>query len=47
MVTVPQYRHRDLERREMGRLAAAVLYGYNNLCETPPDKTEVSFCGNK
>jgi len=42
-VTVPPYRHRDLEREIDLIEEIARLYGYNNFCETLPDKTEPGY----
>lgn len=43
MVTVPPYRYRDLEREIDLIEEVARLYGYNNFCDTLPDKTEAGF----
>jgi phenylalanyl-tRNA synthetase beta chain len=43
MVTVPPYRHRDLEREIDLIEEIARLYGYNNFCDTLPDKTEPGY----
>ncbi|NJP11887.1 MAG: phenylalanine--tRNA ligase subunit beta [Leptolyngbyaceae cyanobacterium RU_5_1] len=42
-VTVPPYRYRDLEREIDLIEEVARLYGYNNFCETLPDKTEPGY----
>ena len=42
-VTVPPYRHRDLEREIDLVEEVARLYGYNNFCDTLPSKTEAGF----
>ncbi|MBW4470655.1 MAG: phenylalanine--tRNA ligase subunit beta [Stenomitos rutilans HA7619-LM2] len=42
-VTVPPYRYRDLEREIDLIEEIARLYGYNNFCDTLPDKTEAGF----
>ncbi|MBD2033689.1 phenylalanine--tRNA ligase subunit beta [Leptolyngbya sp. FACHB-321] len=42
-VTVPPYRYRDLEREIDLVEEIARLYGYNNFCDTLPDKTEPGF----
>jgi phenylalanyl-tRNA synthetase beta chain len=42
-VTVPPYRYRDLEREIDLIEEIARLYGYNNFCETLPDKTEAGY----
>ncbi|MBF2027373.1 MAG: phenylalanine--tRNA ligase subunit beta [Oscillatoriales cyanobacterium C42_A2020_001] len=42
-VTVPPYRYRDLEREIDLIEEIARLYGYNNFCETLPDKTEPGY----
>ncbi|SRR5579883_760129 len=42
-VTVPPYRYRDLEREIDLIEEIARLYGYNNFCDTLPDKTEPGF----
>lgn len=39
-VTVPPYRYRDLEREIDLIEEIARLYGYNNFCDTLPEKTE-------
>lgn len=43
MVTVPPYRYRDLEREIDLIEEVARLYGYNNFCDTLPNKTEAGF----
>jgi phenylalanyl-tRNA synthetase beta chain len=43
MVTVPPYRYRDLEREIDLIEEIARVYGYNNFCETLPDKTEAGY----
>lgn len=43
MVTVPPYRHRDLEREIDLIEEIARLYGYDNFCDTLPDKTEPGY----
>lgn len=42
-VTVPPYRYRDLEREIDLIEEIARLYGYNNFCDTLPDKTEAGY----
>lgn len=42
-VTVPPYRYRDLEREIDLIEEIARLYGYNNFCDTLPDKTEPGY----
>jgi phenylalanyl-tRNA synthetase beta chain len=42
-VTVPPYRLRDLEREIDLIEEIARLYGYNNFCDTLPDKTEAGY----
>ncbi|PSB33618.1 phenylalanine--tRNA ligase subunit beta [Stenomitos frigidus] len=42
-VTVPPYRYRDLEREIDLVEEIARLYGYNNFCDTLPDKTEAGY----
>jgi phenylalanyl-tRNA synthetase beta chain len=42
-VTVPPYRYRDLEREIDLIEEIARLYGYNNFCDTLPNKTEPGF----
>lgn len=42
-VTVPPYRYRDLEREIDLIEEVARLYGYNNFCDTLPDKTEAGY----
>ncbi len=42
-VTVPPYRYRDLEREIDLIEEIARLYGYNNFCETLPEKTEPGY----
>jgi len=42
-VTVPPYRHRDLEREIDLIEEVARLYGYNNFCDTLPAKTELGY----
>jgi len=42
-VTVPPYRLRDLEREIDLIEEIARLYGYNNFCETLPEKTEPGY----
>jgi len=43
MVSVPPYRYRDLEREIDLIEEIARLYGYNNFCDTLPDKTELGY----
>ena len=43
MVTVPPYRYRDLEREIDLIEEIARLYGYDNFCDTLPDKTEPGY----
>jgi phenylalanyl-tRNA synthetase beta chain len=43
LVTVPPYRYRDLEREIDLIEEVARLYGYNNFCDTLPNKTEAGF----
>ncbi len=43
MVKVPPYRHRDLEREIDLIEEIARLYGYDNFCDTLPDKTEPGY----
>lgn len=43
MVTVPPYRHRDLEREIDLIEEIARLYGYDKFCDTLPDKTEAGY----
>lgn len=43
MVTVPPYRYRDLEREIDLIEEIARVYGYNNFCETLPEKTEAGY----
>lgn len=43
MVSVPPYRYRDLEREIDLIEEVARLYGYNNFCDTLPNKTEAGF----
>jgi len=43
LVTVPTYRHRDLEREIDLIEEIARLYGYDNFCDTLPDKTEPGY----
>jgi len=43
MVTVPPYRHRDLEREIDLIEEIARLYGYDKFCDDLPDKTELGF----
>ncbi|OLP19288.1 phenylalanine--tRNA ligase subunit beta [Leptolyngbya sp. 'hensonii'] len=43
MVTVPPYRYRDLEREIDLIEEVARLYGYNNFCDTLPNKTEPGY----
>lgn len=42
-VTVPPYRYRDLEREIDLIEEIARVYGYNNFCDTLPDKTEAGY----
>ena len=42
-VTVPPYRYRDLEREIDLIEEIARVYGYNNFCETLPEKTEPGY----
>jgi phenylalanyl-tRNA synthetase beta chain len=42
-VTVPPYRYRDLEREIDLIEEVARLHGYNNFCDTLPEKTEPGF----
>jgi len=42
-VVVPPYRYRDLEREIDLIEEIARLYGYNNFCETLPEKTEAGY----
>ncbi|NJO43416.1 MAG: phenylalanine--tRNA ligase subunit beta [Cyanobacteria bacterium RU_5_0] len=42
-VTVPAYRYRDLEREIDLIEEIARLYGYNNFCDTLPNKTEPGY----
>lgn len=42
-VTVPPYRYRDLEREIDLIEEIARLYGYNNFCDTLPEKGEAGF----
>jgi phenylalanyl-tRNA synthetase beta chain len=42
-VTVPPYRYRDLEREIDLIEEVARLYGYNNFCDTLPNKTEFGY----
>jgi phenylalanyl-tRNA synthetase beta chain len=42
-VTVPPYRYRDLEREIDLIEEIARVYGYNNFCDTLPEKTEPGF----
>ncbi|GAB4478038.1 MAG: phenylalanine--tRNA ligase subunit beta [Elainellaceae cyanobacterium] len=42
-VSVPPYRHRDLEREIDLIEEVARVYGYNNFCDTLPAKTELGF----
>lgn len=42
-VTVPPYRCRDLEREIDLIEEVARVYGYNNFCETLPEKTEAGY----
>jgi phenylalanyl-tRNA synthetase beta chain len=42
-VTVPPYRYRDLEREIDLIEEIARLYGYNNFCDTLPDKSEAGY----
>ncbi len=42
-VTVPPYRHRDLEREIDLIEEIARLYGYNRFCDTLPGKTEAGY----
>ncbi len=43
LVTVPTYRYRDLEREIDLIEEIARLYGYDNFCDTLPDKTEPGY----
>jgi phenylalanyl-tRNA synthetase beta chain len=43
MVTVPPYRHRDLEREIDLIEEIARVYGYDNFCDTLPSKTEPGY----
>ncbi|AFZ04117.1 phenylalanine--tRNA ligase subunit beta [Calothrix sp. PCC 6303] len=43
MVTVPPYRYRDLEREIDLIEEVARLYGYDNFCDTLPEKAEAGF----
>ncbi len=43
MVRVPPYRYRDLEREIDLIEEIARLYGYDNFCDTLPDKTEPGY----
>jgi phenylalanyl-tRNA synthetase beta chain len=43
LVTVPTYRHRDLEREIDLIEEIARLYGYDKFCDTLPDKTEPGY----
>jgi phenylalanyl-tRNA synthetase beta chain len=42
-VTVPPYRYRDLDREIDLIEEIARVYGYNNFCDTLPDKTEPGY----
>ncbi|MBI4784485.1 MAG: phenylalanine--tRNA ligase subunit beta [Oscillatoriophycideae cyanobacterium NC_groundwater_1537_Pr4_S-0.65um_50_18] len=42
-VTIPPYRYRDLEREIDLIEEVARLYGYNNFCDTLPDKSEAGY----
>lgn len=42
-VTIPPYRHRDLEREIDLIEEVARLYGYDNFCDTLPNKTEAGY----
>ncbi len=42
-VTVPPYRYRDLEREIDLIEEVARVYGYNNFCDTLPEKTEPGY----
>ncbi len=42
-VTVPSYRYRDLEREIDLIEEIARLYGYDNFCDTLPDKSEAGY----
>jgi phenylalanyl-tRNA synthetase beta chain len=42
-VTIPPYRHRDLEREIDLIEEVARLYGYDNFCDTLPNKTELGY----
>ncbi|NJO28360.1 MAG: phenylalanine--tRNA ligase subunit beta [Richelia sp. SL_2_1] len=42
-VSIPAYRYRDLEREIDLIEEIARLYGYNNLCDTLPEKTEIGY----
>jgi phenylalanyl-tRNA synthetase beta chain len=46
-VTVPPYRYRDLEREIDLIEEIARLHGYNNFCETLPDKTEPGYLSSE
>jgi phenylalanyl-tRNA synthetase beta chain len=43
MVTVPPYRYRDLEREIDLIEEIARLYGYDNFCDTLPEKSEAGY----
>ena len=43
MVSVPPYRYRDLDREIDLIEEVARLYGYDNFCDTLPDKTEPGY----
>lgn len=42
-VVIPPYRHRDLEREIDLIEEVARLYGYDNFCDTLPNKTELGY----
>jgi phenylalanyl-tRNA synthetase beta chain len=46
-VTVPPYRYRDLEREIDLIEEIARLYGYNNFCDTLPEKTEPGYLSDE
>jgi phenylalanyl-tRNA synthetase beta chain len=46
-VTVPPYRYRDLEREIDLIEEIARLHGYNNFCDTLPEKTEAGFLSDE
>ena len=43
MVSVPPYRHRDLEREIDLIEEIARLYGYDKFCDTLPEETELGY----